>query len=80
METVPEKLRQVILGKYTSRQNKLWIVTGWKHFKQWHIEWKWAGDYMRSRMLFQFELNGPWIQALSFEEDILPKLKYGKEK
>ena len=77
---IPIKYRQAILGEYSSRQNKIWLATTWKRFKPWYIEWKWAGEPYRSRMLFQFDLNGPWVEAKSFDEDILPKYKFGKEK
>jgi hypothetical protein len=30
-------------------------------------------------MLFQFEPDGEWIQADSFEEDVLTKYKFSKE-
>lgn len=71
--------RKALLGKYTSRQNKLWLAVGWKHFKQWYIEWKWEAEPFNSRLLFQFSPDGPWVKAESFEEDLLPTYKFDKE-
>ena len=59
--------------------HKLHLIFGWTHFNNWYIEWKWAGDPFRSRMLFKFSPDDNWIQADSFEEDLLPTYKFGKE-
>jgi len=76
---MPDSARKTILGKYSSRQNKLWLVTGWQYFKPWYIDWKWAGEPFKSRMLFKFAPDGEWIRAESFDEDMLPTYKYSKE-
>jgi hypothetical protein len=80
MQTITPAAKKALLSESTSRQNKLWLITGWIHFRKWYIEWKWAGEPYNSRMLFMFEPNGIWIEAKSFDEDMLPKYKYGKEK
>lgn len=77
---IPANLKEAILSDYTSRHNKLWLVTSWQFSRDFYIEYKWAGKEFQSRMSFQFEENGPWIEAKSYEEDIAPKLKFGKEK
>jgi len=79
-ELIPNHLKQSLLSELSSRQNKIWMVTAWQHFRPFYIEWKWAGEQFKSRMLFQFIVDGPWIEAKSFEEDVLPKYKFGKEK
>jgi hypothetical protein len=76
---IPISSRKTLLGKYTSRQNKLHLITGWKHFHHWYVEWKWAGDPYKSRMLFSFSPEDKWVEAKSFDEDILPTYNYGKE-
>lgn len=77
-EMIPEEHRKALLGKYSSKQNKLWMVTAWKYFKPWYVDYKWAGEPIRSRMLFKFSPDGPWVQAESFEEDMLPTFKFDK--
>lgn len=72
--------RQILLGKYTSQQNKVWLATGWSHFRNWYIDWKWVGRPFRSRMLFRFSSGDVWVRAESFEEDLLPTYKFAKEK
>lgn len=79
MIPLPQSHRTALLTRYTSRPNKLWLVTGWRSRGKWHLEYRWAGVPLRSRMLFQFEPNGPWYQAESYDEDIVPTLKFGKE-
>ncbi len=79
IQMMPIAKRQALLSKYTSRQNKLWLVTAWKYFCPWYVEWKWAGDPFRSRMLFQFSPDGKWVEAQSFEEDLMSTYKFGKE-
>jgi hypothetical protein len=77
---LPKDKRQLLVGKHTSRQNKLWIIADWKYFQPWYVEYKWAGEPMRSRMLFQFGPNEPWVEAKSFDEDVMPTFKFGKDK
>ena len=77
---ITPEAKQVLLGKHTSRQNKLYLITGWIYFKKWYIEWKWAGEPYNSRMLFKFNPNEEWVMAKSFDEEVLPKYKFGKEK
>jgi hypothetical protein len=71
--------RKALLSEYSSKQNKLHLITGWTYFKNWYIEWKWAGDPYKSRMLFKFSPDDKWIEAKSFEEDLLPTYKFEKE-
>jgi hypothetical protein len=77
--TIPISNKKVLLGKYTSRLNKLHLIIGWTHFRNWYIEWKWAGDPYRSRMMFRFDPDDNWIQAESFEEDLMLTYEFGKE-
>jgi hypothetical protein len=78
--TIPDSARKALLSKDSSRQNKLWLITGWQYFKPWYIDWKWAGAPYNSRILFRFEPDGEWIKAESFDEDVLPLYKFSKEK
>lgn len=79
MTKITEKYKKILLDQYTSRFNKLHLITGWKHFHNYYIEYKWSCNPFNSRMLFQFEPDGPWIQSKSFEEDLLPTYKFGTQ-
>lgn len=72
--------RRALLSSQTSRQNKLWLATAWHHFDQVFLEWKWRGDYMRSRLCFRFAPGEEFVDAKSYDEDVVPTLKFGKEK
>lgn len=63
----------------TSRPNKLWLAISWRHAYGWHIEWRWKADPFRSRLMFQFGPDEPFQPAKSFDEDVVPRLKSGKE-
>jgi hypothetical protein len=76
---IPDAAKQALLSKYVSRLNKIHLVIGWTHFRNWYIDWKWAGNPYRSRMLFRFSPDGNWVQAESFEEDLMPTYKFGKD-
>lgn len=76
---IPSTHKTALLSKFTSRQNKLWLAIGWIHRARWFLEYRWAGAYMRSRMQFRFEPAGEWYTADSYDEDIVPTLKFGKE-
>lgn len=78
MEITPQAKR-ALLSKDTSRQNKLWLVAGWTHFHGWFIEYKWKGVLGNSRLLFRFSENENFTEAESFDEDVLPTFKFGKE-
>lgn len=79
-QVIPSEHRETLLSKYTSRHNKIWCAIGWKHFHDWHLEWKWKGEPFRSRLMFQFEPDGDFIMAKSYEEDVWPKLKWDNPK
>lgn len=72
--------RRALLSKETSRQNKIWLAIAWKHFDGLPLEWKWRGEYMRSRLCFRFGPDEPFVDAKSYDEDVVPTLKFGKEK
>lgn len=76
--TLPDELRHSLLSSDTSRQNKLWLVTGWIHVG-YDVDWMWVGEPMKSRMAFRFERDGKFIKAKSYDEDILTKLKDPKK-
>lgn len=76
---IPDSARRALLSKYSSRRNKMHLVIGWKYFHNWYIDLKWEGEEFESRMLFRFSPDGPWVQAKSFDEDMLPTFKFGKE-
>jgi len=85
---IPESRRRLLMSEETSRQNKLWLATGWRHHHGWFIEWKWAGtppDFrtggaMRSRLMFRFAPKGKFESARSFDEDVAPTFEFGKER
>ena len=77
---ITTEAKAALLGKYTSLLNKMHLVIGWTYFKKWYIEWRWMGEPYNSRMQFRFGPEEEWVIAKSFEEDMLPKFKYGKEK
>lgn len=76
MNPIPPHFRRSLLSRYTSRQNKLWLAIAWRHFHGYHIEWRWDGAPNRSRMLFQFEPDGAFVRAESYEDDIAPTLVF----
>lgn len=81
----PLDIRRMLINETISRQNKLWIATAWKQTRGWYVEHRWAGEeptangIMHSRLQFQFEPDGEWHTAKSYEEDVKPKLKWAKE-
>jgi hypothetical protein len=72
---LPKEFQRSLMSDGTSRHNKLWLLTGWKAVGYW-FEWKWQGEPGRSRMMFSFEPGQPFKAARSFEEDVLPMLKW----
>lgn len=76
---ITDARRRLILSKETSRQNKLWLMTCWRDLEGVAVEWKWRGEYMRSRLCFQFGPDEAFIEAKSYDEDVVPGLKFGKE-
>jgi hypothetical protein len=75
---ISDYLRRQLVNDTISQPNKLHIVIG--HRSRGHyIEWRWAGEELRSRMSLQFEQDGPWYEVKSFEFDVRPKLKWAKE-
>lgn len=71
MKELPKEFRKVLLSSDNSRQNKIWLATGWQ--TQYYIEWKWQGQPYYSRMLFKFYPDGEYLKAKSFDEDIFIK-------
>jgi hypothetical protein len=76
--TIPTTHRRALMSSDTSRQNKLWLVTAWH--ERWFMEWRWQGEPMRSRMAFRFEPSAAFAEAQSFDEDVVPTLKFGSDK
>ena len=76
---IPKGAREALLSKYSSRRNKMHLFIGWTHFRNYYIDLKWEGEEFESRMLFRFSPDGPWVQAKSFDEDMLPTFKFCKE-
>jgi hypothetical protein len=74
---IPSTNRNALMSSDTSRQNKLWLATAWAHAYPWFLEWKWAGRYMRSRLLFRFAPGDEFQRAESFDEDIVPTFEFG---
>jgi hypothetical protein len=79
MIPITNSAKAALLSEYTSRPNKLWLAIAWTHFKGYFIEWKWQGAEFRSRMMFKFSPDEPFVPAKSYEDDIVPTLKFGKE-
>lgn len=76
---IPNSYRKALLSKYCSRMNKLHLIAGWTYFNNWYIDWKWAGEPHKSRMLFKFWPDEDWVQAESFEEDLMPTYKFARD-
>lgn len=76
---IPADHKRALMTEHTSRQNKLWLVSGWMDRYPWFIEWKWQGEPMRSRLLFRFGPDESFVAARSFDEDVVPTFKFGKE-
>jgi hypothetical protein len=74
-----EEAKRVLLHETCSRLNKIHCAIGWAHFYGWFIEWKWMGDPYRSRVGFRFGPNEPFVAARSYDDDVRPLLKFGKE-
>jgi hypothetical protein len=72
--------RTALLVETTSRLNKIHLAIGWAHFYGWPIEWRWEGQPFRSRVGFRFGANESFVSARSFDDDVRPTLKFGKEK
>ena len=70
---LPKELARCLMSDGNSRHNKLWLLTGW--LTEWSFEWRWQGAPGKSRMLFAFD-GGPFKPARSYEEDVLPTLKW----
>jgi hypothetical protein len=77
---MPVRLRHALMSSDTSRQNKLWLATAWKHAYPWFLEWKWAGAYMRSRLCFRFAPDAEFTAAESFDEDVVPTFEFSGRK
>ncbi len=72
--------RAALLHETSSRINKIHLAIGWAHFYGWPIEWRWEGQPFRSRVGFRFGADGDFAPARSFDDDVRPTLKFGKEK
>lgn len=77
METLPNNLKNILLGTGTSKPNKLWLAISWQ--QKYYLEWKWMGDPLFSRLAFKFSPNEDFKVAKSFEEDIHSKMKFLRE-
>lgn len=67
-----------ILGKETSRRNKLHLIADANAHGH-HVWTSWAGTPFNSRLRVAFD-NGPWMECKSFDEDVLCQYKSGKER
>lgn len=72
---ISPETRRSLLSPQSSRQNKLWKAVWLRDSGEGFIEWKWAGTYMRSRLLFRFHPDEAFVAAKSFDEDVLPTYK-----
>ncbi len=72
---LPKEFQRCLMSSDTSRHNKLWLLTGWRA-RGFDFEWKWQGEPGRSRMMFSFEPGQLCKAARSYEEDVLPTLKW----
>jgi hypothetical protein len=69
MTILPQNYQKVLLSSDNSRQNKIWLATGWQS-QGYFIEWKWQDRPYFSRMLFKFSPDSAFKKAKSFDEDI----------
>lgn len=74
-----EEAKRTLLHETTSRLNKIHCAISWAHFYGWFIEWKWQGAPFRSRICFRFGPEESFVPARSYDDDVRPLLKYGKE-
>lgn len=74
-----QRMRQALLGKQTSRHNKFWLVAEYKR-QGLFVEWKWAGAAWKSRLLFRFGPEENFVPSKSYEEDVVPTLKWDERK
>ncbi len=77
MSATDKERRRALLSEYSSRRNKIWMAIGWKHCGM-YLDWRYQGAEDDSRMEFQFEPDGPWVQAKSYEDDIKPNLIFNR--
>lgn len=70
-----EALRHAIVTDTISQPNKLHIIAGLRE-RGYYVEYRFAGEFLRSRMSVQFEPDGEWQQVASFEFDVRPKLQW----
>jgi hypothetical protein len=70
---IPDAHRKALLSSDTSRLNKIHLAIGWAHFHRWFIEYRWKGAFLRSRLEFRFAPEESFVQAKSFDEDVLPQ-------
>jgi hypothetical protein len=79
MKFLPKEFQKVLLSSDNSRQNKIWLATGWQA-QGYYIDWIWEARPYFSRMLFKFSPNENHIKAKSFDEDIFIKFLSGEGK
>ncbi len=69
-----------ILGKDTSRRNKLALIADSLGCGD-QVLYEWSGTPFNSRLLVAFVGSSQqWMECKSFDEDVLPKYKSGREK
>jgi hypothetical protein len=66
--------RHALLSSENSRRNKMALLAGYLS-NSIYVKHQWAGVQYNSRMKFQFAVDGEWLQAKSYDEDIKPLLK-----
>ena len=69
---LPLDSQRVLLGRETSRANKLALVAEYRRVG-YRIQWKWCGEPRRSRLSFCFLVF--WTESKSYEDDVAPLLQ-----
>lgn len=73
----PDQIKS-LTGKQTSRRNKMALLAQYVS-EGLSITWKWQGAPYESRLLISVE-SGCFVECKSYDEDVRPKLKSGKER
>lgn len=77
MQELPLHLQKILLGKDTSKPNKLWLAITWQ--EKYYLEYKWVDVPIYSRLSFKFSPEADFKIAKSFEEDVHSKMKFLKQ-
>lgn len=70
-------MRHALVHDAISQPNKLHLIAGLRergHF----VEYRFSGDFLRTRMSVQLEPAGAWHEVKSYEFDVRPHLEWSR--